>query len=163
MLKRTLVPALTFGAGLLLGASVTAIPAVPGQASTSAGQVTGIGGVFLKAGDPDALRDWYDRSLGLEAGPQGATFLWRTPGDPGRPGRTVWSVFPEDTDYFGPSDQQCMVNYIVDDLDAVLARLEARGVRPVKEPESYPYGRFAWVQDGEGHRIELWEPPREQP
>lgn len=167
--KRQLPPPLaTFAGGLLLGASVAAIAllrgteadAVPLRRQTAVEPlVTGIGGVFFKARDPDALRAWYRDHLGLEAGPQGTTFLWRHEDDPGTLGRTVWSVFPEDSDYFGPSGQRFMLNYRVADLDRALTALAAAGVTPVKEPEEYPYGRFAWVEDAEGNRIELWEPP----
>lgn len=159
-MNRSLVSVLAFGGGLLVGLSVAAFAGTGSHAEASGGSsVTGIGGVFFKARSPEDLREWYRRHLGVEAGPQGVHFLWRDPDDPSRIGRTVWSVFPHDTDYFGSSDQQFMLNYIVGDLDAVLSRMREAGIHPVKEPEAYPYGRFAWVLDGEGNRIELWEPP----
>jgi catechol 2,3-dioxygenase-like lactoylglutathione lyase family enzyme len=162
MRKRSIVPGATFALGLLLGVAV-ADSAEPRGAAQDGSLVTGIGGVFMKAEHPDSLGDWYRRHLGLEAGPGGFSFLWREHDDPERVGRTVWSLFRGDSDYFGASDQRFMVNYIVRDLDRVLSRLAEAGIRPVKAPESYPYGRFAWVEDGEGHRIELWEPPPEEP
>lgn len=123
-------------------------------------RVTGIGGIFFKARDPDALKAWYDARLGVTTDRQesGATFRWRDAEDPAREGFTVWSVFPADTQYFGESDQPFMINYRVDDLDGLLASLRAAGVEIAGEIEEYEYGRFAWVYDPEGNRIELWEP-----
>lgn len=164
MLKRVIVPVATFLGGLLVGASVSAVPGTANQVDRSLEPlVSGIGGVFFKARNPEALQEWYGQHLGIEPGPQGVHFLWRHADEPSRIGRTVWSLFPRDTDYFGSSEQQFMVNYIVDDLDLVLSRLAEDGIRPVKDPEEYPYGRFAWVLDGEGNRIELWQPPENRP
>lgn len=122
--------------------------------------VTGIGGVFFKAKDAPGLTAWYREHLDLPAGDETfAIFPWRQHDDPESPGATVWSAFPEDTEYFGPEDQQWMVNYRVDDLEAILARLAAAGVRVAEEREESEYGRFGWVFDSEGNRVELWEPP----
>lgn len=163
MLKRIAVPVVTFLGGLLMGASVSSMGGNQVKArEVPESLVAGIGGVFLKAQSPENLQQWYERHLGFEAGPQGLDFLWRRPDDPSRTHRTVWSLFPRETDYFGSPEQQCMVNYIVNDLDFVLVRLAEAGIHPVKEPEEYPYGRFAWVLDGEGNRIELWEPPESE-
>lgn len=160
MLKRAIVPLMTFVVGLLLGGSMSASAGTSEQAPASAErQVLGIGGVFIKADSPGDLEEWYRRHLGLEPGPAGVQFLWRQPDEAGRIDRTVWSLFARETDYFGSPDQQFMVNYIVRDLDLVLSGLAEAGIDPVKEPEAYPYGRFAWVLDGEGNRLELWEPP----
>ena len=159
MAKRAAMAALIFFGGLLVGMSDLAGTRDEARAEAREPSVRGIGGVFLRARNPEELREWYRRHLGLEAGPQGADFLWRRHDEPDRVERTVWSVFPHDTDYFGASGQSFMINYIVDDLDGLLARLAESGIHPVKDPEEYPYGRFAWVQDGEGNRIELWEPP----
>lgn len=156
-------PAGTFLLGLLLGGTdlFSAGPppsGAPSETEVRAPLVEGIGGVFFKAEDPGALRGWYQEHLGLEGGPEGTQFLWRDVADSDRVGRTVWSVFPAGTEYFGGPDQQLMVNYIVTDLDALLERLATQGVRPVKPTEAYDFGRFAWIEDGEGNRIELWEP-----
>lgn len=158
-MTRTVMTVLPFLGGLLVGMSDLAGTRNAVGEEARVPSVRGIGGVFLKARSPEDLREWYRRHLGLEAGPQGADFLWRSHDRPDRVERTVWSVFPRDSDYFGSSGQQFMVNYIVDDLDGLLARLAESGIHPVKDPEEYPYGRFAWVLDGEGNRIELWEPP----
>jgi catechol 2,3-dioxygenase-like lactoylglutathione lyase family enzyme len=127
----------------------------------SDGRVTGIGGVFLKArGDSEALRDWYVEHLKLPE-PAGGTvlFRWRRDSDPEHQELTVWSPFERDTTYFGPGDAPWMTNFIVDDLDAILARLESEDVQIAPERQDYEYGRFAWVFDPDGNRIELWEPP----
>ena len=167
MLARLLVPAATFLGGLLVGASVSAYAAGQAPAEEGAGQekpmVRGVGGVFLRAKDPEAMKAWYGRYLGMESGQYGVNFLWHPESDPEQVDRTVWGVFPPDTDYFGDPGQAVMINYVVSDLDAVLARLAEDGVEPVKETEEYSYGRFGWVEDADGNRIELWEPPEGDP
>lgn len=123
------------------------------------GNVTGLGGVFFKAEDPDALGSWYREQLGLPVGEHGYfDFKWRSEDDPDRVGRTVWSLFPSDTDYFGPTDQPFMINYRVDDLDGLLDALRDQGIAVDDEIEEYEFGRFAWITDPEGNRVELWEP-----
>ncbi len=111
----------------------------------------GIGGVFFRARDPAALGRWYAEHLGIDLEDYGSA---RFTGD----GTTVWSPFPEDTDYFGPSGQRLMVNYRVRDLDAMLAQLRASGVPVDEKIEEYDYGRFGWATDPEGNRFELWQP-----
>jgi predicted enzyme related to lactoylglutathione lyase len=123
-------------------------------------RVTGIGGVFLKARDPKAMNEWYARHLGIPVGQYGAEFHWREADAPEREGTTAWSLFSEESTYFAPSKSQVMINYRVDDLDALLTALKAEGVNidPKRQDESY--GRFAWIFDPEGNKIELWEPPK---
>jgi predicted enzyme related to lactoylglutathione lyase len=121
-------------------------------------RVTGIGGIFFRARDPKALGAWYAQHLGIpltEWG--GAQFLWSDEVPP-TTGSTAWSIFPADTKYFGPGQQYTMVNYRVDDLDALLAQLTAAGVSIDPKREDAPYGRFAWITDPEGNRVELWQP-----
>ncbi|SFS21801.1 hypothetical protein SAMN05421771_4335 [Granulicella pectinivorans] len=121
-------------------------------------RVTGIGGVFLKASDPRALAEWYSRNLGITLSDhRGANFLW-TDEVPATTGMTVWSLFPQDTRYFGPGIQTAMINFRVDDLDALLQQLADSGVWIDTKREDYEYGRFAWIQDPEGNRVELWQP-----
>jgi predicted enzyme related to lactoylglutathione lyase len=123
-------------------------------------RATGIGGVFFKAQNPEELKTWYIRHLGLPARPDGEVmFEWREGEDPDRQGATVWAPFPQDTDYFEPSHSAFMINYRVADLDALLTQLRSEGVQVEDRLEEYPYGRFAWIMDPEGNRIELWEPP----
>lgn len=118
-------------------------------------RVTGIGGVFFRTRDPDSLRAWYAEHLGIDIDVSfgGASFPW-TGG-----GSTVWCPFSEDITYFGPPDQQCMINYRVPDLDAMLAQLRRAGVDVAEGVEESEFGRFGWAYDPEGHRFELWEPP----
>ena len=120
--------------------------------------VTGIGGVFFRADDPESTRTWYREHLGIVGEGPGVSYYWREQDNPERVGFTVWSVFPRDTEYFGGSSQEFMVNYRVRDLDLLLERLRNAGIEQVKELEEYPYGRFAWVEDIDGNRVELWEP-----
>lgn len=119
-------------------------------------RVTGIGGIFFRARDPEALASWYEKNLGLRLKDGAAEFAWREHARPQSDGRTVWSLFPADTDYFGPTRPAFMINYLVANLDLMLEQLRRNGVK-VERVEDHDYGRFAWVTDPEGNRIELWE------
>jgi len=125
-------------------------------------RVTGIGGIFFKSQAPEELCDWYEKHLGIRRTPDGsgAVFEWREVEDSEKKGMTVWSVFPRDTKYFNPSRSSFMINYRVDDLDGLLEALKKEGVEIDPHREDYDYGRFAWIMDPEGNRIELWEPPK---
>jgi len=125
-------------------------------------RVTGLGGLFFKAENPEALYAWYEKHLGIKRGPEGAvTFKWHENNDRGKEGMTVWAIFPKDTTYFQPSQAGFMMNFRVADLDGLLKVLKEEGVEIDPHREDYDYGRFAWVMDPEGNRIELWEPPKE--
>jgi catechol 2,3-dioxygenase-like lactoylglutathione lyase family enzyme len=121
------------------------------------GRILGIGGVFFKSANRNETRDWYAKHLGLADKGGGAMLPWREHDDPKKEHVTVWTVFPASTPYFAPG-QTFMVNYIVDDMDALLDRLKEEGVKidPKRMDESY--GRFAWVYDVDGNKIELWQP-----
>ena len=126
-------------------------------------RVTGIGGIFFKAKNPKQLSAWYEQHLGLEPAENAenaSTFKWRGHEDSAQEGMTVWSIFRHDSEYFSPSQAPFMINYRVDDLDALLETLRAEGVTIDPRRENYDYGRFAWIMDPEGNRIELWEPPK---
>jgi catechol 2,3-dioxygenase-like lactoylglutathione lyase family enzyme len=126
-------------------------------------RVSGIGGIFFKARDPEGLTQWYRRHLGVPADDHGMwLFRWRTADKPERSGTTVWSAFPDDTDYFGRETARYMINYRVDDIDAVLALLRDEGVWIDEKREDSEYGRFAWIADPEGNRVELWQPPEDR-
>ncbi len=128
----------------------------PGAGGAS-GVVTGLGGIFFKCRDPGALGAWYAEHLGLEAHPGGGVrFTWRETGGPAA--WSVWGPFPESTDYFDPSPKPYMINYRVADLDALLERLRAASERVDDEVYESEDGRFGWVMDPEGGRVELWEP-----
>lgn len=119
-------------------------------------KVTALGGIFFKSRDPAALAAWYAQHLGLDVDEWGGV---RFAEDERRPGYTLWSPFAADTGYFGPGIQPYMINFRVDDLDALLAQLRADGVAVDERTDSSEYGRFGWVIDPEGTRIELWQPP----
>lgn len=124
-------------------------------------RVVGIGGVFIKARDPEALRAWYQRHLGFPLETWGgAVFRWQTPERPEPDGATVWSLFDADTTYFAPSSAPFMINYRVADLDALLAVLREEGCDVDERTEVSEQGSFGWVMDPEGNRVELWEPPK---
>ncbi len=124
--------------------------------------VRGIGGIFFRARDPEALASWYAEHLGFERDADGYVLLhWARGEAAGPPGATVWAPFRQDTDYFG-TDAPYMVNYLVDDLDATLERLRAAG-GPVEEIQDLGFGRFAWATDPEGNRFEIWEPAATPP
>ncbi len=121
--------------------------------------VIGLGGLFLKAADHKAMREWYGKHLGLHGEESGAMLPWREKGSD-REHVTVWSVFPQETKYFGDSNKQFMMNFIVDDLDGLLEQLKGAGVEIDPKREDQDYGKFAWIIDPEGNRVELWEPPK---
>jgi len=119
-------------------------------------RVTGLGGLFFKAEDPEGLYTWYEKHLGLKRDANGAvTFRWRESEDKGKEGMTVWAIFPKTTTYFNPSRAGFMMNFRVADLDGLLRALKEE-IDPHRE--EYEFGRFAWIMDPEGNRIELWEP-----
>lgn len=123
-------------------------------------RVTGIGGIFFKSKDPKALGDWYRAHLGVDVEEWGGTaFRWKGPDNPEGVGTTVWSPFAADTSYFAPSTAPFMINYRVEDLHALLAVLRAEGVQVDEKVEESEYGKFGWVVDPEGNKLELWQPP----
>ena len=121
-------------------------------------RVTGIGGIFFKARDPATLGAWYRDHLGLDVTEWGgAVFDWG--GDGSEPGMTIWSPFAADTDYMAPGTAPFMINFRVADLEALLAALKAEGCNVVDRTETSEHGRFGWVIDPEGNKVELWQPP----
>jgi len=121
-----------------------------------AGRVTGVGGVFFKSEDPKALAAWYHEFLGVKVEDWGGAMLAYDA--PGHPHVLVWSPFPASTDHMAPSKREFMLNFAVDDLDAILARLEAKGVMPLGREDGDAHGKFAWILDPDGTKIELWQP-----
>jgi len=126
------------------------------------GRILGIGGVFFKSANRDQTREWYSQHLGLADKGAGATLPWREHDDPQKEHVTVWTVFPATTNYF-PATQPFMINYIVDDLDALLDRLKQEGVKIDDKRMKESYGSFAWIYDADGNKIELWQPPSAKP
>ena len=120
-------------------------------------QVTGIGGVFFKVKDPKGMAAWYRQNLGIHPKGGFADFTWREKDHPEEIGHTAWRIFPTNTNYFGESSSSLMINYRVANLDRMLEQLRRNGVK-IEKVEDYDYGRWAWIMDPEGNRIELWEP-----
>ena len=123
-------------------------------------RVTGIGGIFFKAKDPKALGAWYRDHLGIDVQAWGGAALdWVTPENPTGTGTTAWSLFGQDSSHFAPSSAPFMVNYRVADLHGLLAALRAEGCAVEDKIDESEYGKFGWVIDPEGNKVELWEPP----
>jgi predicted enzyme related to lactoylglutathione lyase len=121
-------------------------------------KVLGIGGIFFKAADPGALGDWYKRVLGFPVSEWGgASFPHPTQGC------TVWTPFKADTSHFDPSPHPFMINLIVEDIDGVLEQAKAEGVEPIGRQDDESFGRFAWILDPAGVKVELWQPVDEAP
>lgn len=123
-------------------------------------RVIGIGGIFFKSKDREAVRDWYATHLGITTEEWGTTFPWRRHDNPEDETYTAWSPFKADTKYFEPSKQEYMINYQVDDLNALLAKLKEEGVTVMDKTDESEFGKFGWIIDPEGRKIELWEPPK---
>jgi catechol 2,3-dioxygenase-like lactoylglutathione lyase family enzyme len=125
-------------------------------------KVIGLGGVFLYCADVDATRDWYVRVLGMETNDFGGFHFMHSDSAAsfGEGARTIFAPFASGSDYFAPSTLPFMLNLMVDDLDGILARAASEGVGEVQERQDLDYGRFAWVMDPDGRKLELWEPPR---
>ncbi|GAB1467618.1 VOC family protein [Candidatus Cloacimonadota bacterium] len=119
-------------------------------------KVKGIGGIFFKCQDPQKLKEWYNEKIGLATDQYGAGFRWLQ-ADGKTEGFTQWSLFPDNTDYFEPSQKEFMINYIVEDLEELVEELKAKGVTILDEISVYDYGKFIHIADPEGNKIELWE------
>lgn len=119
-------------------------------------RVTGIGGLFFKTEDPQQTKNWYQKHLGFNTDDWGCTFWWKD--NEGNKASTQWSPFKDDTKYFAPSKKDYMFNYRVENLVELLAELEKEGVTIVGKMEEYDYGKFGWILDNGGNKIELWEP-----
>ena len=126
------------------------------KVGTVENRVTGIGGVFFKAQNSKELVAWYGKHLGLKTDDYGSTFWWKN--NEGKDCSTQWSPFAVDTTYFEPSEKQFMQNFRVENLERLLLQLKEEGVTVVGEMESFDYGKFGWILDPEGNKIELWEP-----
>ncbi|MBL7932722.1 MAG: VOC family protein [Bacteroidia bacterium] len=121
-------------------------------------KVTGIGGIFFKCKDADKMKEWYNTHLGMNAGPYGASFEWYQEKDSKEKATTQWSPFSESTKYFEPSTKDFMINYRVENLEALVEEFKKAGVTVLDKIESYDYGKFVHILDPEGNKIQLWEP-----
>lgn len=146
MTNRTIAQIAVFCAVLL--------SAAPGHAETP-GHITGVGGIFFRAADPKALMAWYQDVLGLKLESWGGVVLKYDA--PDHPPVLAFNAFPKENKYMAPSTREFMVNFAVDDMDAFIAGLEKKGVAILKRDDSDPYGKFAWIVDPEGTKIELWQ------
>ena len=126
-------------------------------------RVTGIGGIFIKSANPQRLREWYREHLGIEFEEWGGlAFSWKSDDNPSGTGTTVWNVFDGASNYFEPGRSSFMVNYRVADLRGLIAALRAEGCQVMDKVDESEYGKFDWVVDPDGNKVELWEPPAGQ-
>lgn len=121
-------------------------------------RVTGIGGIFFKCKDTEKINDWYKTHLGLNITRYGTMFEWREDADPGKKGFTLWTPFKDSTKYFEPSSRDFMINYRVENIEAVVEELKKEGVSLLDNIEDTEYGKFVHLLDPEGNKIELYEP-----
>ena len=126
--------------------------------NTTMKRVTSIGGIFFKCKEPKKMREWYQTHLGLNTNQYGAVFEWRQATDSTKKGFSQWSLFKETTKYFEPSVKDFMINYRVENLEALVEALKKEGVTITDTLETYDYGKFVHIMDIEGNKIELWEP-----
>jgi predicted enzyme related to lactoylglutathione lyase len=122
------------------------------------GKVTGIGGIFFKCQNPDNMKSWYSQHLGMTTDQYGSMFESRNVNNPEEINYLQWSTFKEDTDYFKPSEKQYMINYRVENMEALVEQLKQEGITVVDEIEEFEYGKFVHIMDPEGNKLELWEP-----
>ncbi len=119
-------------------------------------RVTGLGGFFFKAADPEKIKKWYGKHLGLPIDTYGCSFWWQD--EHGQKCSTHWGPMEKGTSYFDPSEKPFMMNFRVENLEDLLVALREEGVQVVGEMETYSYGKFGWILDPEGNKVELWEP-----
>jgi predicted enzyme related to lactoylglutathione lyase len=120
-------------------------------------RVTSIGGVFFKCKDPDKIKEWYAKHLGLNTDKYGTSFEWRQADNGTKKGFTAWSPFKDDAKYFKPWEKEFMINYHVENIEQLVEELKEEGVTVVDEIETYEYGKFVHIMDIEGNKVELWE------
>jgi predicted enzyme related to lactoylglutathione lyase len=157
-MKRTTLIVLAIATSFCFGFAFNTILVKQPNAQTKLKRVTGIGGIFFKCKDPGKMRSWYQTHLGLNTNEYGAVFEWRQGTDTTKKGFTQWSPFGEKTKYFLPSEKDFMINYRVDNLEALLKELKKEGVTITDTIEAVSYGKFAHIMDMEGNKLQLWEP-----
>jgi predicted enzyme related to lactoylglutathione lyase len=121
-------------------------------------KVTSVGGIFFKSKDPEKMKEWYNKNLGLVTNEYGSLFEFRQSDEPDKKGYLQWTPFPEKTEYFEPTEKEFMINYRVENLEELVGELRKDGVIIVDDIESYEYGKFIHILDPENNKIELWEP-----
>ena len=156
-MKKTILITFALAISFLLGFAFKTITTKQNKDKTTMKKVTGIGGIFFKCKDPKKMKEWYKTHLGLNTNDYGATFEWRDAADSTKKGSTTWSPFAETTKYFEPCTKDFMINYRVDDLEALVEELKKEGVTIVDKIETYDYGKFVHIMDMEGNKVQLWE------
>jgi predicted enzyme related to lactoylglutathione lyase len=157
-MKKTSLIVLVIAASFLSGFVFKTIITNQNKKTTKMKKVTGIGGVFFKCKDPKKVTERYQKHLGLNTNPYGATFEWYEGADSTKKGQTQWTPFPETTKYFEPSTKDFMINYRVENLEALVGELKKNGITIVDTIETYDYGKFVHILDAEGNKVQLWEP-----
>ena len=157
-MKKIILIILAFAMTFALGFAFKSITTKSSNSQQSIKKVTGIGGIFFKCRDQKKIREWYETNLGLNTNEYGAVFEWRQGADTTKKGFTQWSPFTEKTKYFKPSTKDFMINYRVENLEALIEELKKNGVTVVDTIETVEYGKFVHIMDIEGNKIELWEP-----
>jgi predicted enzyme related to lactoylglutathione lyase len=149
---------LAFAMTFALGFAFKSITMKSNNSQQPIKKVTGIGGIFFKCKDPKKMREWYKSNLGLNTNQYGAVFEWRQGADSSQKGFTQWSPFTDKTRYFEPSTGDFMINYRVENIEALVDQLKKAGVTVTDKIETVEYGKFVHIMDIEGNKIELWEP-----
>ncbi len=151
-MNRPILIIVAVAASFLLGFAFKSVTTINNEHTMK--RVTGIGGVFFKCKDPKATTEWYQKHLGLDTNPYGANFEWYEKPDSTTKAQTQWTPFKQDSKYF---DKDFMINYRVENLEALVEELKKEGVTIVDKIESYDYGKFVHILDGEGNKVQLWE------
>jgi len=154
-MKKTLLLTILIATSFCLGFAFKSSITKP--AETAPKKVTGIGGIFFKCKDPKKLKEWYSTNLGLNTNQYGSVFEWYQGADSTKKGFTQWSPFKETTKYFEPSTKDFMINYRVENLEALVKELKKNNVTIVDTLQAYDYGKFIHILDLEGNNLELWE------
>lgn len=157
-MKKTTLIILALATSFGFGFAFKTIITKQSNVQTKLKRVTGIGGIFFKCREPKKMREWYQTHLGLNTNPYGAVFEWRQAIDSTKKGFSQWSPFSEKTKYFEPSTKEFMINYRVENLDALVEELKKEGVTITDTLQTFDYGKFIHIMDIEGNKIELWEP-----
>jgi predicted enzyme related to lactoylglutathione lyase len=157
-MKKTTLIFLALAISFCFGFAFKTVITKQSNNETKMKKVTGIGGIFFKCKDPDKIKEWYKTHLGLDTNSYGATFEWRQDADSTKKGSTQWAPFAKTTKYFEPSTKDFMINYRVENLEALVEQLKNEGVTIVDKIEDSDYGKFVHIIDVEGNKVELWEP-----
>jgi len=157
-MKKLILIALALATSFCLGFAFKSMTTDNSNDNTKMKRVTGIGGIFFKCKDPGKMREWYKTHLGLNTNQYGTVFEWRQAADSSKKGFSQWSPFTEKTKYFEPSTKEFMINYRVENLEALVEELKKEGVTVTDSIETFDYGKFVHIMDMEGNKIELWEP-----